>query len=91
VLENLEAFLRSKSDHHFEKTSALYSAAGEYVLKLESLRGKLQRHVPTEGNKIRQALGRVKWPLEGREVQKMLLELQRYVQLFNFAMSIDGW
>ncbi|KAH0561957.1 hypothetical protein GP486_003334 [Trichoglossum hirsutum] len=90
VLENLEAFLRNESNHHFEKTSALYSAAGEYVLKLESLRKKLQRHVPTEGNKIRQALERVKWPLERREVQKTLLELQRYAQLFNFAMSIDG-
>lgn len=90
VLENLEAFLRSEGSQHFEKTSALYSAAGEYVLKLESLREKLQRHAPTEGQRIRQALECVKWPLEGREVQKTLLELQRYAHLFNFAMSIDG-
>ncbi|KAI9761454.1 MAG: hypothetical protein M1840_001798 [Geoglossum simile] len=90
VLENLQVFLMSNNSDHFEQTSALYSAAGECVLKLEAFRHKLQRYEPVEGNKIRKVLERVRWPMDEKDNQKMLLELQRYTQLFNFAMSIGG-
>ena len=54
VLENLESFLISNNSDRFKQTSALYSAAGECVLKLEAFRNKLRRHA--EGSKIRKAL-----------------------------------
>ena len=88
VLNNLKGFLNSQSTH-FEQTSALYSAASDCVVKLQTFRDKLGKYAT--GNTFRRTLERIKWPLDEKENQMMLQDLQRYTQLFQFAMGIDAW
>ncbi|KAI9876586.1 MAG: hypothetical protein M1830_006164, partial [Pleopsidium flavum] len=72
----------------FNPASSLFIAAGDCVKKLHALSGKIESLA--EGSKLRQVLQRLKWPLDETENRKILDDLQRYVSLFQFALTIRG-
>lgn len=88
VLDNLVGFLKSQPTH-FEQTSAMYSAASDCVVKLKAFHSRLEKFAT--GSKFRKTFNRIKWPLDEKENQQILQDLQRYTQLFQFAMAIESW
>jgi hypothetical protein len=88
VFEQLADLVEDEKDS-FAEVSALYNAAGDYVLKLGTLRVKLDKARDAKGSyKI---FARLKWPLDATENQTMLQDLQRYTQLFQYALTVKGW
>jgi hypothetical protein len=88
ALQDLDKFLRSENIR-FKQTSALYSGARECGEKLQVLQDKLEKI--GAGNRLQKVLGRIKWPLDEKGTRQTLEDLQRYTQLFQFAMNIESW
>jgi hypothetical protein len=88
VFEELADLVEDEKDN-FAEVSALYNAAGDYVLKLGTLRVKLDKARNRNGS--RRVFARLKWPLDASENQTMLQDLHRYTQLFQYALTVKGW
>jgi hypothetical protein len=90
VLKMLRDHLQQESHKGgaFERTSVLFFAGDGCKKRLESLETKLPLSVSE--SKLIRFLRRSKWPLDEDDTIKEVEALQRYVQLFNFALTIEG-
>jgi hypothetical protein len=94
VLQQLTAFLRSEEAQlvSFDKPAILFSVIEACREKIETLCKRLYpiRNKP-KGNKIRDLIDRVKWPLQKDECQQIAEELHRFSQTFKFSLTIANW
>ena len=72
----------------FADVSALYIAIGDFVVTMEILEKTLKRlGAASEGSRT---LVRIKWPFERTKTQELMETLQKYIQVFQFALTIKG-
>ncbi|KAI9771567.1 MAG: hypothetical protein M1839_002760 [Geoglossum umbratile] len=91
VLQMLRDHLQ-RTNHEgraFDRTSVLFFAGDGCRKRLESLENRLLPSVSE--NKLIRFLRRSKWPLDEADTIKEVEALQRYMQLFNFALTIEGF
>ena len=72
----------------FSDVSALYHSTGDFLQKLEDFRQRLEKRLRKLDMGIRKMASSMLWPFKDLETQKTLRMLQRYTQLFQFALTI---
>ena len=72
----------------FADVSALYIAIGDFVVTMEVLEKTLKRLGATSGGS--RTIVRIKWPFERTKTKELVETLQRYIQIFQFALTIKG-
>ena len=72
----------------FADVSALYNAIGDFVVTVEILEKSLKRLGAANG--ISRTLIRIKWPFERTKTQELVETIQKYIQVFQFALTIKG-
>ena len=90
VLCQLDEFLRSHQlkTNIFEKNSVLANALDVCGDNIERISSKIQN---LEHDGTARIWEKLKWPFSEREIQKVLVTLQRCAATFQFALSIEGW
>jgi len=91
VLRGMVTFLRSDNvqGYSFHETSILRSVISNCQRHVEYLYRKLENvSCVDNGAKV---LKRLNWPLTQSECQQTVEELHRYVQTFEFSISISNW
>lgn len=97
VLEQLQDLLTTQaSSLTFSKTSVLYMANDGCRARLNRLLEKLQQcsKADADGKPVRKVsytLHRMKWPLQVKETREAAEDIHRYVQVFMFALTVEGW
>ena len=71
-----------------EDTSVFAKAIRDCKARIERIGDSLK---PTEGNKMKRAWDRFVWPFEERVVLKMVADLRRFTEIFNFAANTQGF
>ena len=71
----------------FGEVSSLYNAIAEFVVTLDVLQKRLDKRA---AKGIHKALDRLKWPFAASETQNLIDTLQKYVQVFQFGLTIQG-
>lgn len=89
VLTQFQAFVVSEKAKNasFDANSVLGTAISDCSRRLERVGDKLK--VPT-GDKFARTMAKLKWPFEQDEIQKLNTSLQRFVQTFSFALTVQG-
>ena len=72
----------------FADVSALYIAIGDFVVTMEILEKTLKRLGAASG--ASRTIVRIKWPFERTKTQELVETLQKYMQVFQFALTIKG-
>lgn len=72
----------------FADVSALYNAIGDFVVTVEILEKTLKRLGAANG--VSRTLIRIKWPFERTKTQELVETVQKYIQIFQFALTIKG-
>ena len=72
----------------FADVSALYNAIGDFVVTVEILDRALRRLGAANG--VSRILIRIKWPFERTKTQELVETIQKYIQVFQFALTIKG-
>ncbi len=72
----------------FADVSALYIATGDFVVTMEILEKTLKRLGPANG--ASRTIIRIRWPFERTKTQELVETLQKYMQVFQFALTIEG-
>ena len=72
----------------FADVSALYIAIGDFVVTMEILEKTLKRLGAASGGS--RTIVRIKWPFERTKTQELVETLQKYIQVFQFALTIKG-
>ena len=72
----------------FADVSALYIAIGDFVVTMEILEKNLKRLGAASG--ASRTIVRIKWPFERTKTQELVETLQKYIQVFQFALTIKG-
>jgi hypothetical protein len=90
VLKRLQGFL-STQEHtqYFDQISVFVSSSTRCKTKLSKLLQKLQTTV-SGTNKIKRVIDTLIWPLDEKEHRETIKDLQRYIQLFHFALTVEG-
>lgn len=90
ILEQLKAFLESESckGKSFDKTSVLCCAVGSCKDKVATISEKLKR---SDGGRLSKMVDRLHWPFQQNDVLQMVETLRRYIQTFQFSLTIEGW
>ena len=90
VLKLFEDFLKVDAPKGvFNKTSMLYAANSSCERQLRKLLTKFEKNL--KGGRFSQAVDRLTWPFDEKEHHRVVEDLHRYVQTFQFALSIGGW
>lgn len=90
VLGLFDEFLKVKASNvAFRDTSVLSAANSSCEQQLQKLLIKLEKN--SKGGRISRAVDRLKWPFDEKEHHKAVEDLHRYVQTFQFALTINGW
>ena len=89
VFEQLIELLRDDDFRQdFADVSALYTATGDFVVTMEILEKTLKRLGAANG--AGRTIIRIKWPFERTKTQELVETLQKYMQVFQFALTIKG-
>ena len=72
----------------FADLSALYIAIGDFVVTMEILEKALKKLGAANG--ASRTVLRIKWPFERTKTQELVVTLQKYIQVFQFALTIKG-
>lgn len=72
----------------FADVSALYIATGDFVVTMEILEKILKKLGAANG--AGRTVFRIKWPFERTKTQELIETLQKYIQVFQFALTIKG-
>ena len=72
----------------FADVSALYNAIGDFVVTVEVLEKTLRTLGAASG--VSRTLIRIKWPFERTRTQELVETVQKYIQIFQFALTIRG-
>ena len=88
ILRQLEGLLhRDRFDEaNFDQTSVLFLTHNACRKELTAIRSRLLSR--SRGHRILRALT---WPLVKKEHQQTIAAIYRWVQTFQFALTIDGW
>lgn len=90
VLKRLKDFLDTQTDApHFNNVSAFVATNTRFKIKLEVLLRKLQKKL-TETSALKRAVDALIWPLNEKEHRETTRDIQRYTQVFHFALTIEG-
>lgn len=90
VLKLFGEFLKGNPHRFaFEKTSVLYAANSTCEQQLGTHLMKLEKNL--KGGKFTQAVDRLTWPFVEKEHDSAVQNLHRYVQIFQFALNVNGW
>lgn len=73
----------------FEDTSVLYQTTGDFVIHLEALRVELDKAVGAKRG-IRRGYDHIKWPFKSSDTQNQLQTFQRYTQMFQLSLTVEG-
>lgn len=89
VLGRLGDFIRKESSNgrSFDEDSVLVKALSDCKRRIERIGDKLR---PSDGGKLGRALDRLKWPFEQKDVLQLIENLRRYVQIFEFAITVKN-
>lgn len=89
VLTQLQDFVVSEKarDASFDNNSVLGIAISDCSRRLERVGDKLR--LPS-GDRFARTVAKLKWPLEQDEIKKLNTGLQRFVQTFSFALTVQG-
>lgn len=89
VLTQLQEFIATEKakDASFDSNSVLATAITDCSLRLERVGNKLK--IPT-GDRLSKTIAKLKWPLEQEEIKKLSVSLQRFIQTFSFALTVQG-
>lgn len=71
----------------FGDISSLYNAIGDFVVTLNILQKRLDKRA---AKGIHKALDRLKWPFAASETQSLIDTHQKYVQVFQLGLTIQG-
>ena len=90
VLEMLRTHLEQEraKGREFHRTSVIFSSVDGCNKQLVEIHKKLSP--VASGGRVTRFINRLKWPLTHQETMDAMAALHRYVQLFHFAVSIDG-
>jgi hypothetical protein len=95
VLAQLRDFLRHQETQPlpFSKTSVLYSTNIACEQKLRKVLSTLEKYgnCGKQQKKISKAVQRLKWPFAAKEHREVVEDLHRYVQVFMFGLTVEGW
>jgi len=88
VLEEVQELLDSSGGASLSTSQKLLEALNDCSSQLQKLDKRLQP------DKIHKAMGRLriralKWPLESKEVDKIITRLERFKQAFSLALQVD--
>lgn len=88
LIQLQEFFLSEKAKNaSFDSSSVLGNAVSDCTRRLERVGDKLRS---PGGDKLARALAKLKWPIEQDEIERLLANLQRFVQTFSFALTAQG-
>ncbi len=90
VLGMLRAHLEQENSkgHAFDRTSVIFSAVDGCNRRLQDISSALST-VPAR-SKLSRFISRLKWPMNRQDTVDAITALHRYLQIFHFAVSIDG-
>ncbi|KAF2627243.1 vegetative incompatibility protein HET-E-1 [Macroventuria anomochaeta] len=88
ILEKIKQLLDSQDKTRLSTTQDLFSSLEQCLKELKSLDAKL------DPGKTRKTMSRfgfraLKWPLTSKQVDKIVLDLERYEQTFSLALQVD--
>lgn len=88
VLRRLYCFLQDSriNKSNFNHTSVLFLTHRACDEQLQALRSSLLKR--SNGHRMIKSLT---WPFVKREHQETVLAIHRWVQIFQFALTINGW
>ncbi|EMD58222.1 hypothetical protein COCSADRAFT_351273 [Bipolaris sorokiniana ND90Pr] len=88
ILEKIIQFLGSQDKARLSTTQGLFSALEQCREELKSLEAKLD---PGKSRKTMSRFGfrALKWPFTSKQVNKIVLNLERYEQTFSLALQVD--
>ena len=91
VCEKLQDFLKVDAANAFEITESVLSRT---VASCEDCLRKLAKmlDIPKkERHRASHWIKRIKWPIYKKQVEDIIARLVRYTQLFQFALTVEGW
>jgi hypothetical protein len=93
VLKEMVQFLRKDATEigSFQPTSALCVVIGACQAKIEDLYKKLEKLQVKSDNKVAGLIERLKWPLKKEDYQDTILTLHRFIQTFQFSLTVSNW
>lgn len=90
VLTLFEDFLKVQAPKlAFRKTSVICAASSSCEQQLQKVLTKLENNL--KGGRISRAVDRLIWPFDEKDHHKVVEDLHRYIQTFQFALNISGW
>jgi hypothetical protein len=90
VLKQFVEFLRKDFKGRLEPTSALVALIRTCQEEVEGLYKKLEK-LKGGGNKVKELVDRLKWPLKKEEFESTVTTLHRFMQTFQFSLSVANW
>ncbi|ORY17151.1 hypothetical protein BCR34DRAFT_597232 [Clohesyomyces aquaticus] len=93
VMKGLESFLISQKlqGQRFENTAILYVTANNCQEQLKSLESTLKKFMNATKKRSKLWQRCVKWPLQREEHRHAVSNIRQCVQIFQVALSLDGW
>lgn len=88
VCKQLHVFLKADAASSFETTGSVLSRT---VVSCEDSLRKLAQILQSQGLEKPQWTKKVKWPIYKNQVEEIISRLVRYTQLFQFALTLEGW
>ena len=88
VCKQLHVFLKTDTADSFETTGSVLSRT---VVSCEDCLRELARILQSKGPEKPDWTKKVKWPIYKKQVDEIISRLVRYTQLFQFALTVEGW
>jgi hypothetical protein len=88
ILEKIKQLLDGRDKARLSTTSELADSLKECFRELEGLKALLE---PGNTHKAMRPLGvrALKWPFTSKQVEKMVVSLEKYQQTFSLALQVD--
>lgn len=87
VCQRLHVFLKTDAGDAFVGVECVLSRT---VASCDGCLRELARMLDSQSLR-HGGLARFKWPLYKKPVQSLVMQLGRYTQLFQFALTVEGW
>lgn len=88
VCKQLHVFLKTDAANSFETTGSVLSRT---VVSCQDCLRELARILQSKGPEKPDWTKKVKWPIYKKQVDEIISRLVRYTQLFQFALTVEGW
>lgn len=88
VCKQLHVFLKTDAANSFETTGSVLSRT---VVSCEECLRELARILQSQGPEKPHWTKKVKWLIYKKQVEEIISRLVRHTQLFQFALTVEGW